>query len=118
MKLRYRAVKLAAIGSLTYLIVHVINAVYLTTPRRVARLIAELCRPEPGMSCYDPCCGSGRLPRAVQSAVICASDDRIQICAQEVNPIPFLAAVVNRRLHHLHMNLKRGSSLRYPAFTA
>lgn len=112
-KLKHLTLGFVVVGSLT-----VFSVSYLTIPRRVARLVAELCRPEAGMSCYDPCCGSGRLPRAVQSAVICASDDRIQICAQEINPIPFLAAVVNRRWHHLHMNLKRGSSLHRPAFTA
>jgi N-6 DNA Methylase len=111
MKLKHLTLGFVAVGSLTFFSVS-----YLTIPRRVARLVAELCRPERGMSCYDPCCGSGRLPRAVQCAVTCASDDRIQICAQEVNPIPFLVAVVNRTLHHLNMNVKRGFSLRHPAF--
>lgn len=113
MKLSRITLGFATIGSLTFFSVS-----YLTIPQRVARLIAELCRPEPGMSCYDPCCGSGRLPRAVQSAVTCPPHDRIQICAQEINPIPFLAAVANRRLHHLDMTLKRGSSLHHPAFIA
>jgi len=113
MKLRYIILGFAAVGSLTWFSIS-----YLTTPRRVARLIAELCRPEPGMSCYDPCCGSGRLPRAVQSAVTRCPDDRIQIFAQEINPIPFVVAAVNRRLHDLEMTLKRGSSLRHPAFIA
>jgi type I restriction enzyme M protein len=112
MKFKYMTLGFAAVGSLTFFSVS-----YLTIPLRVARLIAELCRPEPGMSCYDPCCGSGRLPRAVQSAVTC-SGDRIRICAQEINPIPFFAAVANRRLHHLDMTLRRGSSLRHPAFIA
>ncbi|MGH3815007.1 MAG: HsdM family class I SAM-dependent methyltransferase [Pseudonocardiaceae bacterium] len=112
MKLRYRALRLATIGSLTYLSLLVLTVVYLTTPRRVARLIAALCRPEPGMSCYDPCCGSGRLPRAVQSA----AGDRIRIFAQEIDPISFVAAAANGKLHGLEMTLKLGSSLRQPAF--
>lgn len=105
------ALGLGAIGSLTWFSVS-----YLTTPRRIARLIAELCRPEPGMSCYDPCCGSGRLLRAVQSAATRSSGDRIRIFAQEINPIPFVVAAANRRMHDLEMTLKRGSSLRHPAF--
>src|SRR5918997_3652609 len=116
MKLRYRARRLAAIGSLTYLSLLVLTVVYLTTPRRVARLIAALCRPEPGMSCYDPCCGSGRLPRAVQSAASRCSNDRIRIFAQEIDPISYAAAAANRKLHGLEMTLKLGSSLRQPAF--
>jgi type I restriction enzyme M protein len=112
MKLKDITLGLVAVGSLTFFSVS-----YLTTPRRVARLVAELCRPEPGMSCYDPCCGSGRLPRAVQNAVIYSSDDRMQICAQEINPIPFLAAMFNRRWHHLNMSLQWDSSLHHPAFT-
>jgi type I restriction enzyme M protein len=111
MKLRYMALGLGAIGSLTWFSVS-----YLTTPRRIARLIAELCRPEPGMSCYDPCCGSGRLLHAVQSAATRSSGDHIRTFAQESNPIPFVAATANRRIHDLEMTLKRGSSLRRPAF--
>jgi type I restriction enzyme M protein len=111
LKLRCIALGLGAIGSLTCFSVS-----YLTTPRRVARLIAELCRPEPGMSCYDPCCGSGRLSRAAQSAASRSSGDRIRIFAQEINPIPVVAAAANRRMHDLEMTLKRGSSLRHPAF--
>jgi type I restriction enzyme M protein len=116
MKIRSIALRLAAIGSLTYSILLVLSVVYLTTPRRLARLIAELCRPEPGMSCYDPCCGSGRLPRAVQSAARRSSGDRIRIFAQEINPISFVAASINRKLHGLDMTLKLGSTLRHPAF--
>jgi len=103
LKLRCIALGLGAIGSLTCFSVS-----YLTTPRRVARLIAELCRPEPGMSCYDPCCGSGRLSRAAQSAASRSSGDRIRIFAQEINPIPVVAAAANRRMHDLEMTLKRG----------
>lgn len=116
MKLRYRALRLAAIGLLTYLMLLVLTVVYLTTPRRVARLIAELCRPEPGMSCYDPCCGSARLPHAVQSAASRSPGDRIRIFAQEIDPISLGAAAANRKLHNLEMTLKLGSSIRHPAF--
>lgn len=116
MKLRSIALRLAAIGSLTYLSLLILTVAYLTTPRRVARLIAALCRPEPGLSCYDPCCGSGRLPRAVQSAASGSSGDRIRIFAQEIDPISFVAAAANRKLHGLEMNLKLGSSIRHPAF--
>jgi type I restriction enzyme M protein len=115
-KLKYRALRLAAIGSLTYFMLLVFSVVYLTTPRRMARLIGELCRPEPGMSCYDPCCGSGRLPSAVQSAASRSADGRIRIFSQEIDPISFLAAALNRTLHGLDMTLKLGSSIRYPAF--
>lgn len=111
MNLRDKALGLAVIGSLAWFSVS-----YLTTPRRVARLIAQLCRPEPGMTCYDPCCGSARLPLAVQRAASRSPGERVRIFAQEINPIPLLAAAANRRLHDLDMTLKRGSSLRHPAF--
>lgn len=116
MRLRYRAFQLAAIGSLTYLMLLVLSVVYLTTPRRLARLVGELCRPEPGMSCYDPCCGSGRLPRAVHNAARRAPGDRTRIFAQEIDPVSFVAAAANRKLHGLDMTLKLGSSIRQPAF--
>lgn len=111
MNRRDKALGLAVIGSLAWFSVS-----YLTTPRRVARLIAQLCRPEPGMTCYDPCCGSARLPLAVQRAAGRSPGERVRIFAQEINPIPLLAAAANRRLHDLEMTLRRGSSLRHPAF--
>lgn len=116
MRLRYTVLRLAAIGSLTYSMLLVFSVMYLTTPRRVARLIAELCRPQPGMSCYDPCCGSGRLPRTVQSAASRSAGGRIRIFAQEIDPVSFAAAAANRKLHGLDMTLKLGSSVRHPAF--
>lgn len=111
MKRRDKVLGFAVLGSLVWFSVS-----YLTTPRRVARLIAELCRPDPGMTCYDPCCGSGRLPLAVQRAAGRSPGDRVRIFAQEINPVPFVAAAVNRRMHDLEMALTRGSSLRHPAF--
>lgn len=111
MKRRDKVLGFAVIGSLVWFSVS-----YLTTPRRVARLIAELRRPDPGMTCYDPCCGSGRLPLAGQRAAGRSPGDRVRIFAQEINPVPFVAAAVNRRMHNLEMVLTRGSSLRRPAF--
>lgn len=112
MKYRHKVVVgLVTIGLLSWFSVS-----YIATPRRVARLMSELCRPAAGMSCYDPCCGSGRLPLALQRTVGYSSGDRVRIFAQEINPIPFIAAVVNRRMHDLEMTLKLGSSLRHPAF--
>src|SRR5438270_7194791 len=109
MKIKFKVLKFTAIGSLTYFMLLVFSVVYLTTPRRVARLIADLCRPEPGMSCYDPCCGSGRLPSEVQSAASRSSGAPIRIFAQEIDPISFIAAAANRKLHGLDMALKLGS---------
>lgn len=111
MRCRGQVAGLMVMGALLWF-----SVAYLTTPRRVARLMSELCRPSPGRTCYDPCCGSGRLPLAVQRAASRASSGRVRIFAQEINPIPFIAAAVNRRVHNLEMTLKRGSSLRHPAF--
>src|SRR6266480_3524223 len=117
MELKHGPRRVAAIGALTYLTGLFFTVVYLTTPRRVARLIAELCRPEDGMSCYDPCCGSGRLPDEVQRATGRRfPGGRVRIFAQEIDPISFLFAVVDRKLHGLKMTLKPGSSIRDPAF--
>jgi type I restriction enzyme M protein len=115
-KLKDRVLRIAGIGAFTYFMLLVFTVVYLSTPRRLARLIGELCRPQPGMSCYDPCCGSGRLPRAVDAAARRSGAGRIRISAQEIDPISFLAAALNRTLHGLHMTLRPGSSIRHPAF--
>ncbi len=117
MKPRHRVRRAVTLGALTYLGGLIFSVWYLTTPRRIARLIAELCRPEAGMSCYDPCCGSGRLPRAVQRAASRSSDGHVRTFAQEINPISFLAAAGNRKLHGLEMTVKLGSSIGRPAFT-
>jgi type I restriction enzyme M protein len=68
------------------------------------------------MSCYDPCCGTGRLPRVVQNAANRSSGDRIRIFAQEIDPIAVVAAAANRKLHDLDMTLNLRSSLSHPAF--
>jgi type I restriction enzyme M protein len=52
----------------------------------------------------------------VQSAASRSSGDRIRLFAQEIDPISFVAAAANRKLHGLEMTLKLGSSLRHPGF--
>lgn len=99
------------------------------TPREVAVLMARLLEPEPGMTVYDPTCGSGgllikchlrllethgephngrrRLPS--QHASLC-------LFGQEINPATFAMARMNAVIHDMEADIRLGDTLRNPAF--
>lgn len=88
----------------------------ISTPRLVARLLAELLAPEPQHTIYDPCCGSGRL-------LLAADDVRRREGArlgtaygQEIQPLP--AARARRALEGrlTPCSIAGGNSLTDPAF--
>lgn len=76
----------------------------------MARLIA----PQPGMSVYDPCCGSGGL-------LACALEDAaagrtaLTVHGQELNPATLAIAKVNMALRGCTADLRAGDTLADPA---
>ncbi len=91
-----------------------------STPRQVARLLAELLLPEPHHSIYDPCCGSGRLLLAADDARSRGLRDPGAVLGtvygQEILPVP--AARARRALEDrgTPVSIAGGSSLTDPAF--
>ncbi|WP_243027225.1 type I restriction-modification system subunit M [Thermus albus] len=99
------------------------------TPREVGILMARLLEPEPGMTVYDPACGSGgllikchlrllerfghresghlRLPNEVRP---------LRLFGQEINPTTYAMARMNAVIHDLEADIRLGDTMREPAF--
>ena len=99
------------------------------TPREVAILMAHLLDPQPGMTVYDPTCGSGgllikchlrflethgvkengrlKLPSGVAP---------LRLFGQEINPTTFAMARMNVIIHDLQADIRIGDTMRHPAF--
>jgi len=100
------------------------------TPREVAVLMARILDPQPGMTVYDPCCGSAgllikqhlrllethgkeengrrRLPPQVAP---------LQTFGQEINPSTYAIARMNAVIHDMEAEIALGDTMRNPRFT-
>jgi type I restriction enzyme M protein len=99
------------------------------TPREVALLMARLLDPQPGMSVYDPTCGSGGLLikshlRLLETHGITENGRRklppgvapLRLHGQEINPATFAMARMNAVIHDLQADICIGDTMRQPAF--
>ena len=87
------------------------------TPKQVVRLIVECLRPRPGMSVYDPACGSGgMLLEAVRFSERCGHDPRsLALRGQEMNLNTWAICQMNLFLHDIdEAQVVRGDTLRHP----
>lgn len=100
------------------------------TPREVAILMARLLEPEPGMTVYDPCCGSGGLLikchlRLLETHGIEENGRRVlpksvaplKLFGQEINPTTYAMAKMNSFIHDMEAEIALGDTMRRPAFT-
>jgi len=100
------------------------------TPREVAILMARILEPEPGMSVYDPCCGSGGLLikchlRLLETHGVEESGRRmlppqvasLKLFGQEINPTTYAMAKMNAFIHDMDAEITLGDTMRRPAFT-
>jgi type I restriction enzyme M protein len=99
------------------------------TPREVAILMARLLDPEPGLSVYDPCCGSSGLLikchlRLLES-VGAAANGRLRlppdvpplrVFGQEINPSTFAMARMNAFIHDMDAEIALGDTMNRPRF--
>jgi len=101
------------------------------TPREVAILMARLLEPEPGMTVYDPCCGSGGLLikchlRLLETHGVVENGRRklpphvapLKLYGQEINPTTFAIAKMNAFIHDMEAEIALGDTMRKPAFTS
>lgn len=99
------------------------------TPREVAILMAHILDPEPGMSVYDPACGSGGLLikchlRLLEKhgetkngqRVLPAEHPPLRLFGQEINPTTFAMARMNAFIHDMEADIRLGDTMRNPAF--
>jgi len=100
------------------------------TPREVAALMARILEPEPGMTVYDPACGSGGLLikchlRLLETHGVQENGRRrlppehapLRLFGQEINPATFAIARMNAVIHDMEADIRLGDSMRHPAFT-
>jgi len=102
------------------------------TPREVAVLMARILEPEPGMTVYDPACGSGGLlikchlrllethgecrGTACRALELPAKYAPLRLYGQEINPSTFAMARMNAVIHDMEADIRLGDTMRNPAF--
>ena len=91
------------------------------TPREVVRLMVEILDPQPGMSVYDPACGSGGMLIEVFEHVKRKFGEeganRVGLYGEERSPTTYALAKMNTILHGIsESHLDVGDSLLYPKF--
>ena len=90
------------------------------TPKQVARLLVGCLEPAPGMSLYDPACGSGgMLLEAVHAArELGGKKGTLQLFGQEMNLSTWAICRMNLVLHDIDdASIVRGDTLRAPGHT-
>ena len=100
------------------------------TPRMVGVLMARILDPEPGMSVYDPACGSGGLlvktflrflekygEQQNGRLVLPGSVEEIHVFGQDINPSAYAMAWMNVVIHDIRdADIRLGDTMRKPAF--
>jgi type I restriction enzyme M protein len=71
------------------------------TPRDVIRLMVRILKPSPGMSVYDPCCGSGGMLIITREYVEDSGGDptNLRLCGQGNDPSAWSICKLNMLLH-------------------
>lgn len=88
------------------------------TPRSVVRMMVRLLKPEPGMSVYDPCVGSGGMLILSKEYVDEHGGDsrRLELYGQEANGTVWSIAKMNMLLHGIaNADLRNDDTLGEPA---
>ncbi len=99
------------------------------TPREVAVLMARILEPEPGMTVYDPTCGSGGLLikchlRLLETHGVQQNGRRklpsqhapLRLFGQEINSATFAMARMNAVIHDMEADIRLGDTMSEPAF--
>jgi len=100
------------------------------TPRMVGLMMASLLSPEPGMTAYDPACGSGGLLIKCHLDLVArhgepkngrkelsSSVAPLKVYGQEINPTTFAMARMNAFIHDIEAEIALGDTMRSPRFT-
>lgn len=100
------------------------------TPLEVGIVMARILDPQPGMSVYDPCCGSGGLlikchlrllesrgKQANGRLKLPARVAPLKLYGQEYNASTFAMARMNAFIHDMEAEIAPGDTMHRPAFT-
>ena len=91
------------------------------TPKEVGWLIARLLQPKPGMTIYDPACGSGGLlvkAQLVANESPYGSKQPLHLYGQELNHVTYAIAKMNMIIHDMEGEVAIGDTLRSPKFVS
>ena len=93
------------------------------TPKEVGMVMARIIDPEPGMTVYDPCCGSAGLLIKCQLALEEKMNLRsrktyapLQLYGQEYTPETWAMANMNMIIHDMQGQIEIGDSFKNPKF--
>ena len=90
------------------------------TPREVGMVMAKIMAPEPGMTIYDPCCGSAGL--LIKCELVMGENGRaagqapLRLFGQEYTANTWAMANMNMIIHDLEGRIEIGDSFRSPKF--
>jgi type I restriction enzyme M protein len=91
------------------------------TPKEVGLIMAKIMQPEPGMTIYDPCCGSAGLLIKCQlvlqeSQGLTEKFAPLQLYGQEYTGNTWAMANMNMIIHDMQGKIEIGDTFRYPKF--
>lgn len=100
------------------------------TPREVGIIMARILDPHPGMSVYDPCCGSGGLLIKCHLRLLETKGEQhngrlqlptsvapLKLYGQEINASTFAMSRMNAFIHDMEAEIALGDTMHRPAFT-
>ena len=100
------------------------------TPREVGIVIAKILDPQPGMTVYDPCCGSGGLLIKCHLRLLETKGKKengrvtlpsnvapLRLFGQEIEASTFAISRMNAFVHDMEAEIALGDTMRRPAFT-
>ncbi len=90
------------------------------TPPEVGTIMSRVLQPEPGMTVYDPCCGSGGLLVKCESAMEENTTGKkpapLKLYGQESTPETWAMANMNMIIHDMEGEIEIGDTFNNPKF--
>ena len=90
------------------------------TPPEVGTIMSRVLQPEPGMTVYDPCCGSGgllvKLEIAMEQRTKTAKPTPLQLYGQEYVAETWAMANMNMIIHDMEGKIEIGDTFKNPKF--
>jgi type I restriction enzyme M protein len=90
------------------------------TPPEVGTIMSRVLAPEPGMTVYDPCCGSGgllvKLETAMEEKAGAKKPAPLKLFGQEYTPETWAMANMNMIIHDMEGQIEIGDTFKNPKF--
>ncbi len=90
------------------------------TPPEVGTIMSRVLQPEPGMTVYDPCCGSGgllvKLETAMEQQAKGSKPAPLKLYGQEYIPETWAMANMNMIIHDMEGHIEIGDTFKNPKF--